>query len=372
MQRILQVVGIMNTGGIETWLMNVLRNIDRTEIQFDFVVHTDKKGYYDDEIEKLGGKIFHVPKFNIINIYSYKKTWRILLKDSNSHIIHTHIRSTASIFLKIAKKYGFTTVAHAHSTSNGTWTHSLIRNFFQRNISKHADIRLACSKKAGNWLFKNADYRIIKNAINSSLYIFNEGIRNQYRKYFNLEYTIVIGHIGRFVFAKNHNFLIDIFANLYKQNNKFRLVLVGDGGEMKYDIKKKVQALGLENKVIFTGVRSDIPQLLQMMDLFLFPSYFEGLPISLIEAQAAGLQCFISDTISKESIITNHVYPISLNESIDIWTDMIMNNLNYKREDTSLYIRNNGYDIKTVTKELEDLYHSISKKETRASIFKYI
>jgi glycosyltransferase involved in cell wall biosynthesis len=360
MKRILQVVGIMNTGGIETWLMNVLRNIDKKKIQFDFVVHTDKKGYYDDEIEKLGGRIFQVPRFNIINMCLYKKAWKDLLRNSNYHIIHTHIRSTASIFLKIAKKYGFTTIAHAHNTANGMWIHSLIKNFFQRNISKYADIRLACSKEAGNWLFKNADYRVIKNAINSSLYIFNEGIKSQYRKIFNMEDdAIVIGHIGRFIFAKNHDFLIDIFANLYKQNSKFRLVLVGDGGEMKCAIEKKVKVLGLEEKIIFTGVRSDIPQLLQMMDLFLFPSHFEGLPISLIEAQAAGLQCFISDTISKEAIITNCVYPLSLNVSIETWTNMIMNNLNYKRENTFSYIQNNGYDIKTVTKELEDLYYSV-------------
>jgi glycosyltransferase involved in cell wall biosynthesis len=358
MKRILQVVGIMNTGGIETWLMNVLRNIDRTKIQFDFVVHTNKKGYYDDEIKKLGCKIFQVPRFNIINIYQYKKRWKALLKNSNYHIIHTHIRSIAPIFLKIAKEYNFTTIAHAHSTSNGTWNHALIRNFFQRNINKHTDIRLACSKEAGNWLFKSEDYRIIKNAINSSLYIFNEKTRNQYRKSFNIEDSIVIGHVGRFIYAKNHDFLIDIFARLYKQNNKFRMVLVGDG-KMKYDIEKKVKILGLENKIIFTGIRSDIPQLLQMMDLFLFPSYFEGLPISLIEAQAAGLQCFISDTISKESILTNYVYPISLNAPIDVWINMIMNNLNYKRENTSSYIKNNGYDIKTIIKELEDLYHSI-------------
>jgi glycosyltransferase involved in cell wall biosynthesis len=350
----------MNTGGIETWLMNIYRHIDRTKIQFDFAVHTDKKGYYDDEIEELGGKIFQVPRFNFINMYLYKKTWKDLLKNSNYHIIHTHIRSTACIFLKIAKKYSFTTIAHAHSTANGTWIHSLIRNFFQRNISKYTDIRLACSKKAGNWLFKDADYRVIKNAINSSLYIFNDGIRSQYRKIFNMEDdAIVIGHIGRFIFAKNHDFLIDIFANLYKQNSKFRLVLVGDGGEKKYAIEKKVKTLGLEEKIIFTGVRSDIHQLLQMMDIFIFPSRYEGLGIALIEAQAAGLQCFVSDVIPREAIITDMINVISLNEPAAKWADKILNTMNTNRKNTLSYIQNNGFDIKNVSKELEDLYFSI-------------
>jgi glycosyltransferase involved in cell wall biosynthesis len=281
-------------------------------------------------------------------------------KNSNYHIIHTHIRSTAYIFLKIAKKYGFTTIAHAHNTSNGTWIHSLIKNFFQRNISKYTDIRLACSKEAGRWLFKNADYRVIKNAINSSLYIFNECIRSQYRKNFNMEDdTIVIGHIGRFALQKNHDFLIDIFANLYKQNSKFRLVLVGDGGEKRYAIENKVKILGLEEKIIFTGVRSDIHQLLQMMDIFIFPSRYEGLGIALIEAQAAGLQCFISDAIPKEAIVTNMVNVISLDEPATIWADKILNGMNTNRKNTLSCIQNNGFDIKNVSKELEDLYCSI-------------
>lgn len=357
MERILQVVGIMNTGGIETWLMNVYRNIDRSKIQFDFVVHTNKKGYYDEEILKLGGNIFPVPQFKIINSYKYKKAWKELLKKYDNKIIHTHIRSTAPLFLKIAKKYGYKTIAHAHSTSNGISISSFIKDYFQWNIVKYSDIRLACSTEAGKWLFRNNSYAIIKNGINVSLYIFDEKTRNNYRKTFNYkDDDIVIGHVGRFTYPKNHEFLIAIFMELYKRNTQFKLILVGDGGELKELIKTKIKTLGLEKNVACIGARSDIPQLLQMMDLFMFPSHFEGLGIALIEAQTAGLSCFISDTIPREAIITKMVHSISLNESAGYWANIIMNNLDHKREDTSLDIQNSGFDIRLVVKQLEDLY----------------
>jgi glycosyltransferase involved in cell wall biosynthesis len=358
MLKILHVVSIMNTGGIETWLMNVLRNIDRTKIQFDFVVHTSQKGYYDDEIEKLGGKLIRVPKFKIINFFSYKKVWKEILENSYYKILHTHIRSTASIYLKIAKYYGIATISHSHNVSNGKFPTSAIKDIFQRYIAIYSDIRLACSNSAGLWLFRKRPFKIMKNAININLYKLNNGVRNEYREKYNFENNIVIGHIGRFSYQKNHNFLLDIFATLYKQNNLFRLVLVGDG-ELKKDIEKKVKEKKISNSVIFTGIRSDIPELLQMFDIFVFPSHYEGLGIVLLEAQASGLQCFISDTMPDEVKITCLINTISLNESAEFWANVINQNINYKRYDTSQCIKDSGYDIKLVVNELEDLYESL-------------
>jgi glycosyltransferase involved in cell wall biosynthesis len=346
MIRILHVVGIMNTGGIETWLMNVYRHIDRTKIQFDFVVHTvDRKGYYDEEIEKLGGRIIHIPEFRIINIFKYKKTWRELLKRNEYKILHTHIRSMAPIYLKIARQYGIKTISHAHNISNGKFPVSLVKNMFQKNIAVYSDIRLACSNEAGNWLFKKYSFMIIKNAIDASLYILNSKIRDEYRKKYDIEHNVVIGHIGRFSYQKNHNFLLSIFAELYKRNKAFKLVLIGDG-ELKEVIEKKIQKMNLASSVICTGVRSDIPNLLQMIDIFIFPSLYEGLGIALIEAQAAGLQCFVSDTIPKEAIITDMVNVLSIDEPASKWADKILNIMNTQRENTLSCIQNNGYDIK--------------------------
>jgi glycosyltransferase involved in cell wall biosynthesis len=195
----------MNTGGIETWLINIYRNINRTKLQFDFAVHTNNKGYYDDEIENLGGRLIHIPEFRIFNMVAYKKAWKETLQKNNYTILHTHIRSTAPLYLKIAKKYGIKTISHAHSTSNGKFPVSLIKDMFQHNIAVYSDIRLACSNEAGNWLFKKHPFRIIRSGIDSALYELNSEIRTEYRKKYDVEQNIVIGHIGRFSYPKNHS-----------------------------------------------------------------------------------------------------------------------------------------------------------------------
>ena len=353
-------MGIMDTGGIETWLMNILRNIDRAKVQFDFIVHTEKKGYYDDEIELLGGKIIRIPKFKLFNLSDYKRVWDSILKEGKYKIVHTHVRSTASIYLKIAKKYGITTISHAHNTSNGSFPISFIKMIFQLNISKYSDIRLACSKEAGVWLFKSHTFKIIKNGIDLSQYVASEETRMEYRKKYNIDNNnIVIGHIGRFTYQKNHNFLLDIFYALYKKNNAFKLVLVGDG-DLKSNVKSKIQKLNIADSVIFAGVRSDIPQLLQMFDIFLFPSHYEGLPVALIEAQAAGLQSFVSDVISREIMITKLVHPVSLKENAKYWADFIIQNIkSYREKDASKAVDDAGFDVKAVAKEFEKLYFGI-------------
>jgi len=358
-KRILHVVGIMDTGGIETWLMNVLRNIDRTKIKFDFIVHAQRKGYYDDEIERLGGKIIRVPKFRLFNLFEYKKTWDSILKDKKYEILHTHVRSTASIYLRIAKKYKIMTISHAHNTSNGKFPISTVKMFLQRNISRYSDIRLACSKEAGIWLFKTHAFKVIKNGIDLSEYKRSSEIRAEYRKKYNFNNSdIVIGHVGRFSYQKNHIFLLDVFSKLHKKNDIFKLVLVGDGG-LKNTIEKRIEKLNIKENVIFAGVRSDIPQLLQMFDIFFFPSHYEGLPVALIEAQAAGLHCFVSDVITNEIMITKLMHPVSLKEKAEYWADFIMQNINYEKKDATQAIKDAGFDIKAVAKELEKLYWDI-------------
>ena len=218
-----------------------------------------------------------------------------------------------------------------------------------------SDYFFACSEAAGKWLFgnkvcKSKNYFIMNNAINTKEFIYNESIRLKKRQEFNIQNKLVIGHIGKILSQKNHNFLIDIFKDLNSKNKNAVLMLVGDG-ELKPLIKRKVDSLGLNEYVIFTGVRSDIPMLLQAMDVFVFPSIHEGLPVTLVEAQASGLPCFISDNITTEVMITNSVKRISLKKSPEEWTKEIFSSLKrHQRRNMSSEIIRAGYDIESVIK----------------------
>ena len=361
-KRVLHVFGRLNRGGAETMVMNLYRNIDRSKVQFDFIVHTTDKCDYYDEIKSLGGKIYSIPAYIGKNHFQYKKAWLNFLKRHQEYkIIHGHVRSTAAIYLKIAKKYGLVTIAHSHSTSSGVGFSAIVKNILQYPIRYTADYLFACSSNAGEWLYgkkacQKEKFFIIKNAIDAKKFIYDEDKRNEMRREFNLEDKYVIGHIGRFNSPKNHKVLIDIFKELHDKNDKTVLILVGDG-ELKPIIEKKVADLELSNSVIFTGVRSDIPELLQAMDIFLFPSLFEGLGIVAIESQAAGLHCIVADTIPDEAFITDLIEKVSLNLSTDLWVEKILKYADgYERSNTYQKIKLSGYDIRKTAKGLEEFY----------------
>lgn len=363
--RILHVLGGMNRGGAETLVMNLYRNIDRTKFQFDFIVHTEKSCHYDDEIVKLGGRIYRVPRYKGKNHIQYKRAWENFFKEHPEYkIIHGHVRSTAAIYLKIAKKHGLKTIIHSHNTSSGKGFTALVKDVMQYPIRYISDYFFACSEAAGKWLFgskvcKSKNYFIMNNAINTKEFIYNESIRLKKRQEFNIQNKLVIGHIGRFHPQKNHNFLIDIFKDLNSKNKNAVLMLVGDG-ELKPLIKRKVDSLGLNESVIFTGVRSDIPMLLQAMDVFVFPSLYEGLGMAVIEAQASGLYCIVSDKIPKEALLTNQVEVISLDSPPEIWANRILKNaLNYKRDDTFNILRDSGYDVIETSNWISNFYQNI-------------
>lgn len=295
--RILHVLGRLDRGGAETMVMNLYRNIDRTRVQFDFIIHTNDECDYDEEILSLGGIIYHIPQFNGKNFLQFKKAWHSFFKTHPEYkIIHGHVRSTASIYLWIAKKYGLITIAHSHNTSSGVGFSAFIKNTLQYPLRYIADYLFACSKSAGQWLFgkkvlKKNNFIILKNAIDSQKYIYDPNIRIKVRKELQIADKFVIGHIGRFNIQKNHDLLINIFNTVHNRNKNSILLIVGDG-ELRSSIQKKVENLGLMDSVIFLGVRSDIPELIQAMDFFLFPSLFEGLGIVAIEAQVSWASLF--------------------------------------------------------------------------------
>lgn len=229
--RILHAFGGLNRGGAETMVMNIYRNIDRTKVQFDFVKHTIKKCDYDDEIIKLGGKIYCVPRYTVKNHIAYKKVWYNLLKEHPEYkILHGHIISTASIYLNIAKKNGLITIAHSHSTSSrGNKIERFIKKIIQYPIRNVADYFYACSEDAGKWLFgrkstQKNNYIIINNSIDVSSFRYDETKRHEIRQNFNIEDKFVIGHIGSFTYPKNHKFLINVFYEIQRQRENYNNV----------------------------------------------------------------------------------------------------------------------------------------------------
>ena len=360
MIRVLQVFGRMDRGGAETMIMNIYRNIDRTKVQFDFAVHTTDKCDFDDEIKRLGGRIYSVPKYSVKNALVYRKNWQNLLsKHPEWTIVHSHIRSTASIILSVADKLGKVTIAHSHSISSGKGVKAIIKTALQKQIK--ADYYMACSNAAGEWLFgketvKSDIFFVLPNAICVNDFKFDLKCRSITRKKLGVTDEVLIGHIGRFVTEKNHSFLIEVFKEIAYRTKKARILLVGRG-ELEEPIKKRVEELGLQDKTIFAGVRSDVNELLQAMDLFVFPSLYEGLGIVLVEAQTSGLRCVLSDKVPKEAIMSDDLVTIkSLNDSASDWAEHILSRVNYERVGCEQQIKEKGYDISSTSKWLEEFY----------------
>lgn len=363
--RILHVIGQMNRGGAESMIMNIYRKIDRTKIQFDFVVHTETICDFDAEIKLLGGKIYNCPRFTGTNIVSYISFWNEFFKYHKEYkIIHGHIGSSASIYLKIAKKNGLFTIAHSHSAGVNHGIKGSMYKVFSYPTRFIADYFFACSEKAGisrygNKVVNNKSmFSILKNAIDVNQYKFSEEIREKKRKELGLIDKFVIGHVGRFDKAKNQEYLVEIFKVISQRNKDAVLLLIGDG-KLKSYLIEKVKNYGLEDRVIFTGVRSDVNELLQAMDVFVFPSIYEGLPVTVIEAQAAGLPCLISDTITDEVCITPLVEKLPINKEPIVWAKRVDLLRNCKHEDFLEDIKNRGYDINTSVLNLEKFYLDI-------------
>lgn len=361
--RILHIVTYMGRGGLESMLMNYYRNIDRSKVQFDFLVHRDFKADYDDEILSLGGKIYHISR-----LVPWSKTYKNELKSFfNNHpeyqIIHVHQDCLSAVALKCAKECGIPVrVAHAHSSSAVKNFKYPIKLHYMKKIYKYATDLFACGKQAGDWMFTGHDYTIVKNAIDLDKYKLSSEMAKETKKQFHIEDKYVIGHVGCFREEKNHIFLVDVFNEVRKMHSDSVLLLVGDG-EKQEEIKQKVKELGLENDVIFTGSRADVNLLMQAMDVFVFPSLYEGLGMVFIEAQASGLHCIVSDSVPSESILLPELVCVkSLNDSVKSWAEEVLNRKKISDLNFSNLVRS-GYDIKKECRKLEEFYlNSIQKR----------
>ncbi len=362
MIRVLQVLGKLNRGGAETMIMNIYRNIDRTKIQFDFVKHTTEKCAYEDEILSLGGRIYNIPQYKLYNHLKYKKEWKKLLFEHDEwKIVHSHIRSTATILLKIAKKENRITISHSHSISNGKGLKAIIKKKLQSSLPQYSDYMFACSKEAGEWLFGKNKFKIIPNSIEAEKFKYNENVRNNIRKCLNIEKDYVLGMVGRLTEVKNHRFMINIFSKMIKQKSNLKLLIIGSGPNKKklYDL---VEKLNLVNDVIFLEEVENIQNYYQAFDIFVFPSLWEGLGMVAIEAQCSGLKCFVSSEVpSIIDIGANLVEFININDE-NLWINRILEKKELNRLSQVDKVKAAGFDISENAKNIEKFYLNIKNK----------
>ncbi|NMH75287.1 glycosyltransferase family 1 protein [Bacillus sp. RO2] len=363
--RVLHAVVNMNRGGAETLLMNLYRNIDRSKIQFDFL--TSKEGVFDKEIQSLGGKVHRIPYITDIGHLGYTRALnRFFSSNLEYKIVHSHMDKMSGLVLKVAREHNVPTrIAHSHNTSSeGNSIAKLYKWYVGKDILKFATHYMACSDKAAKWLFKNNIHQaqILKNGIEPEKFKFSSSNRKRIREEFGIkESDFLIGHIGRFNEQKNHNFLLDVFSKISKVNKRAHLLLVGDG-VLQEQLRKKVKRLKLEEKIVFAGVRSDIPDLLQGMDLFAFPSLHEGLPVTLIEAQSAGVPCLISEVITEEVDMGLGLVEYLPIKKHDQWVEAISAKMSISTDrviDSSKTLDDKGYNIKNTASWTEGFYSAI-------------
>lgn len=367
--RVAQIIGKWLGGGVEAVVMNYYRHIDRTKIQFDFICDNDSTNIPYKEIEELGGKVILIPPYQ--KVFKYHRELKKVLKDGNYKIVHSHINTLSVFSLFAAKCAGVPVrIAHSHSTTNKKeWKKNIVKIILRPFTKLVATDYMACTEHAGRWMFGNKNFDngkiyILNNAIDLDKFKYNEKIRSKIRKDLNISKdTVVIGHIGRFVVQKNHTQLIDIFNDYHKKNNNSILMLIGQGPLME-EIKEKVNNLGLNDCVIFLGQKDNINEYYNAMDLFLFPSLYEGLGMVVIEAQVNGLPCIVSDEVPKIAKISDNIKFISIKDSGLRWVS-ILEDLNNSSRNKSNNTAFDKYDIKLENIKLTDFYlSSLNKRES--------
>lgn len=358
--RVLQIFTIMNRGGAETMVMNYYRHIDRTKLQFDFLVHRQERGVYDDEIESMGGRIFKIPP--IFNFLAHRKAVKQFFKEHpNYKIIHGHLSELGYCIYKDAHRTGIPTIIeHAHNNTCSRDIKWPIRTILKHLSRPYITTPMTCSKEAAEWLFgkKMAEQAImLNNAIDAQKYAFNEEIRNKVRSDMGWNGHWVIGDVARFSPQKNHSKLLSIFKEVLTKEPTALLVLVGDKTGLYKDVHRNVEEMGLSHAVQFLGSRSDIPRLLLGIDVYCSPSLFEGLSVSMVEAQAAGLRVVTSDKVPQQvAIIPELLSFISLSTDNQTWTNALL--CPYNRCNTFDQIVTAGFDIHANACRLQDFYLS--------------
>ena len=359
--RVLNLFTIKDRGGAETMVMNYYRHIDRTKVQFDFLVHREQRGAYDDEIEVLGGRIYRLCPIYPQNFARYKRDLRGFFQAHPEYkIIHSHMSELGYFAFREAERQGIPVrICHAHNAPHGFDMKMVMRTYFKKRMMPYLTHLFMCGSESGRWLYgpqNESRFIMLNNAIDAASYTYDLSKREELRRQFGLADELVIGHVGRFNPQKNHPFLMDIFAALLKKESNAVLLLVG-GGEGMSQIREKAQKLGIAEHVHFLGVRSDVADLMQAMDIFVLPSLYEGLPVTMVEAQAAGLPCIISDKVPPECILTEGLVDVMpLSASPETWAEKILAKRAIPRTDRRAEIAAHGFDITTEAVKLQEFY----------------
>ena len=370
MLRVLHVFLALPRGGSETFVMNIHRNIDRSKIQFDYLIHTPSRQDYEDEIEALGGKVWRAERSGILHYFQYRNFWRKFLTEHTEYkIIHGHYNNTAAIYLSVAKSLGRIAIVHSHSTKfpMRSWRDLRFRTCVYP-VRFIADYFMACSNQAGIDRFgSKVDVKFIPNGIDTSKYRFSHDVRNSIRESRHVSpNTLVIGHVGNFYPVKNHKFLIDVFKEIHEQDRNSKLWLLGrniDKYLLEEGLRKQVHEYDLDDAVDFIGAVGNVNEYLQGMDVFAFPSFQEGLSVALLEAQTSGLPCVISSAIH-DGIISDRVAKLDIlppDICVKKWKDEIMK-ASFIRDDREIYpeiIAKAGFDVKATAQKMQDFYLSL-------------
>lgn len=362
--KILQVIGSLHIGGAENIAMNFSRYIDKNRFQCDYLVFSEDRGEYEDEAISLGSKVIHIDSPNK-GYANYYKNLKRILNDGKYDVVHTHMLWNNGLTLKAAYDSGIKIrLSHSHSTNSGrkeNLTYKIYVYFMKKFIRKYTTILIACGNDAGEYLYGKKLFKekgiVINNGINIKNYIYSNKKREIVRQNFGLKDALVVGHVGRLTAVKNHDFLLDIFKHLHMLNQNSVLLIVGDG-ELRPSIENKIKELGLEERVIITGMRSDVADLLQAMDIFVMPSHFEGLPVTLIEAQASGLPSIVSDKVTSKVKVTDLITFMSLEETEEKWGRKILECIRAERDDKLQEMVAKGFDVYATIEQLEHIYET--------------
>lgn len=364
--RVLHILHSMNRGGAENSIMNYYRHINRDLVQFDFLLTEQGKCHFEEEIRDLGGKVFRVPLMKAISPFRYLLAVRRFFKaHSEYRIVHSHTSSKSFFPLMIARLCGIPIrISHSHNTKSESGWKGMMREMLKYPLRAVATHYFACGKEASVWLYgnmkvKEGKVRIVPNVIETDRFIYNCNTRERLRGSMGIKDTqIIIGSTSRFSFQKNHAFLISIFASFHRLVPDSVLLLVGDG-ELRESLELQIGIEGLKDSVVFTGVVPNVYEYLQAIDFFMMPSFNEGLPLSLVEAQISGLRCFASDKVPGESDITGLVSFLPLEEGACHWAEMIKDSIGYHRVSHFQEAVDAGYDASTSAANLESFYLTV-------------
>lgn len=357
--RVLQVFSGLDSGGVSNFVMNLYREIDTDKIQFDFAMTSGKKVLYDDEVLLRGGRIFYFDTSRNI-----RENFREILRNKGPfRAVHSHVFFYSGLLLAEAKRAGVPVrIAHAHNAHTGE-SRSLPRLLYEKGmqmlIRRNATHLLGCSEKACRYVFgegimKDARAEVLPDGIDCSRFAFNTGVRDEVRKAYGLEGKFVVGHVGHFNPAKNHRKILSVFNKVCLRRSDAILLLVGEG-ELEHDVRQFTKELGLEKHVIFAGAHKDVERYYQAMDVFLFPSRYEGFGMAMIEAQTGGLSCVASDVVPLDTNVDGRTVFLPLEEKDDVWAEKV---IEAPKRDTSAYQKISSlYGVAHVAGIIEQIYN---------------